>query len=156
MFGYNKIGHVPILCPRTGTYFQLLPVELWVKITDYYYGPLEIILEQYGNGIAHFTLNKYIRSKTDVDLLENEIYFNIPIIALTKYYKNYSQQGDFNYGKYNITWNENHTLILYPLTKLYLHDDLSQLFWKKINILNDVIKNAILSNNEKSLKHIRL
>ena len=156
MFGYNKIGHQPILFPRTGTYFQLLPTELWVKINDYFFGPLEIRLEQYGNDIAYFVLDKYIRSETSIDLLENSVNFAIPIAELTKNHDINSEQGLFRNDRFTISWGGDHTLIQYYPFRLYLHDNLSRLFWIKIAQLDDIIGNAILTNNESSLKNIRI
>jgi len=156
MFGYNRIGHAPILnqTEKTGTYFSLLPIELWIKVQDYYYDLISLYLDQYGNGTAYFTLDKYISSNEGFHLLDAKFILDLPIEKLIATYNN-PAENIFYWENITISWQGDHTLIG-SKQRLYLHNHLSQLFWQKIKRLNDIVMTGVLTDNEALLENITI
>lgn len=149
MYGYNKTGHPPVLNTdqKRQTYFSLLPTELFARITDYYYGLLDIILKRYDADTTHFELNRYAMASSGVHLLDTSFYLAMSLRELISEYEKNPQSGVYHTKDSRMTWAGAHIRIMAGTSIMYLHDHLAHLFWQKIAKLYDIIANATRNNN---------
>ena len=120
------------------TYFLLLPAELKVLLTSYYYGPLEMSFSL-TNEKLRLEIIRY-GSNNKVDAL---FVLTGNIDKLVKKYNNMSKAGKFYLNSGKITWDANEVEI--QLGKnldeniIFLTDYMAELFWQKLQTIIDIL-----------------
>jgi hypothetical protein len=152
-----KEAHDYIISPHLlrRTYFDLLPRELYHKISDYYYGPIELTLEQYEEGTTSVvTFRRYTSTESGV-FVDVKTALIITFDNLIAMYKSDPTSGRYSDERYRIRWDSSHTMIRIGVTNIYLHDYLSQLFWQKVLYISNMIEIAKSTNRYDILDYLR-
>lgn len=152
----SQFGHSRVAQAFPNTYLGLLPNDLKNLLSDYFYGPLEIMYYYRGRNRSALTVVKYANNK-----MESRISVALSVFNLFAEYERNPNNGSLLTldGKTTILWGQKYIVFqyddIYALPSIYLHDYTAKLFWQKLKIIiNALEKNYNLGLDDASIAPI--
>ena len=132
-----------------GTYISLLPKDLRLLLSAFYYGPIEIVVKSIFTEYHEFVVNLSIDLFSSTNKLVSTITFPLSINELLKYHRYDTNDGTYGGSTREITWKSHAVYITLvattfsdrPITSdLNLYDFQADLFWNKLTVINNKLK----------------